>query len=156
MITMPLVHSGQTVHLSCAEINTISKWTETSFHLTDVTLEFHWVCPKWFSCSWYIRCTPCTYLAMRLTLSKQTEMIFTWFTPPRSTIWCAQKWFQSLWYIWHKPCTHLASRLIRSQNGLKPASTWPTSPRSTIMSAWKDFRARGTFGANRAPILCWD
>jgi hypothetical protein len=25
------------VHLSCAEINTISKWIETSFHLTYVT-----------------------------------------------------------------------------------------------------------------------
>jgi hypothetical protein len=34
MIMMPKVYSAQTIHLSCVEINTISKWTETSFHLT--------------------------------------------------------------------------------------------------------------------------
>jgi hypothetical protein len=34
-ITMPVVHSVQTVHLSSAEPNTISKRTETSFHLTN-------------------------------------------------------------------------------------------------------------------------
>jgi hypothetical protein len=36
-IAMPVVHSMQTVHLSCAVINTLSKRTETSFHLTHVT-----------------------------------------------------------------------------------------------------------------------
>jgi hypothetical protein len=93
MISMPLVHSMQIVHLSCVEINTISERTKTSFHLTDVILEFNRVCPTWFLCPWYIRCTPCTYLATRLTLSKQTETIFTWSTPPKSIIWCAQKRF---------------------------------------------------------------
>jgi hypothetical protein len=34
---MPVVHSVQTVHLSYTEINTISKQTEASFHLTHVT-----------------------------------------------------------------------------------------------------------------------
>jgi len=37
MISMPEVHSAQTVHLSCAETKTISKWTKTSFHLTYIT-----------------------------------------------------------------------------------------------------------------------
>ena len=37
MISMPVVHLVQTVHLSCAEINIISKQTEMSFHLTHVT-----------------------------------------------------------------------------------------------------------------------
>jgi hypothetical protein len=32
MICMPEVHSAQTVHLSYAEINTISKQTKMSFH----------------------------------------------------------------------------------------------------------------------------
>jgi hypothetical protein len=41
MISMPVVHSTQTVDLSSAEINTISKWTKTSFHLTHVTLEYY-------------------------------------------------------------------------------------------------------------------
>jgi hypothetical protein len=33
IISEPMLHSGQTVQLSCAQINTISKWTEMSFHL---------------------------------------------------------------------------------------------------------------------------
>jgi len=32
-----VVHSVQTVHLSCAEVNTISKWIETNFLLTNVS-----------------------------------------------------------------------------------------------------------------------
>jgi hypothetical protein len=36
-IFMPMVHLVQTEHLSCAEINTISKQTEAGFHLTQVT-----------------------------------------------------------------------------------------------------------------------
>jgi hypothetical protein len=31
-ISMPMVHSMQTVHLSCTEINAVSKRTEASFH----------------------------------------------------------------------------------------------------------------------------
>jgi hypothetical protein len=37
MISMTVVNSMQTMHLSSAEINTISKRTKTSFHLTHVT-----------------------------------------------------------------------------------------------------------------------
>jgi hypothetical protein len=37
VISMPMVESSQTMHLSCAEINTLSKQTETSFHLTRVS-----------------------------------------------------------------------------------------------------------------------
>jgi hypothetical protein len=33
MISMPVVHSAQTVHLFCAKINTISKWMEMGFRL---------------------------------------------------------------------------------------------------------------------------
>jgi hypothetical protein len=36
-IPLPMVHLEQTMHLSCAEINTISKQTKASFHLTHVT-----------------------------------------------------------------------------------------------------------------------
>jgi hypothetical protein len=36
-IFMPVVHLAQTVHLFGAEINTFSKQTEASFHLTYVT-----------------------------------------------------------------------------------------------------------------------
>jgi hypothetical protein len=41
-----MVCSPQTMHLFCAEINTISKRTETIFYLTHDTQEFHLVCPK--------------------------------------------------------------------------------------------------------------
>jgi hypothetical protein len=37
MVSMPVVHSAQTVYQSCVEINTISKWTKMSFLLTNVT-----------------------------------------------------------------------------------------------------------------------
>jgi hypothetical protein len=36
-ISMPVVHSAQTVHLFGTEIYTFSKQTEASFHLTYVT-----------------------------------------------------------------------------------------------------------------------
>ena len=37
MISEPMVRSAQTVHRSCVKISTISKRTETSFHLSFVT-----------------------------------------------------------------------------------------------------------------------
>jgi hypothetical protein len=37
------------MHLSCAVINTISKQTKMSFHLTHITYEFDQVCQKWFA-----------------------------------------------------------------------------------------------------------
>jgi hypothetical protein len=45
----PMVHLAQTVHLSCLsciKISTLSKQTETSFHLSLVTSEYDWVHPK--------------------------------------------------------------------------------------------------------------
>jgi hypothetical protein len=37
MISKPMVYSAQTMHLLCVMINTISKRTETNFHLSLVT-----------------------------------------------------------------------------------------------------------------------
>jgi hypothetical protein len=54
MISEAMVCSAQIVHLSCLKINTISKWTETSFHLSLVTLEFHRVLLKLFQSLWYV------------------------------------------------------------------------------------------------------
>ena len=36
MISEPVVRSVQTMHLSCVETNTMSKWTKTSFHYLGV------------------------------------------------------------------------------------------------------------------------
>jgi hypothetical protein len=46
MISEPMARSSQTVRLCYAMINTISRWTKMSFHLTHVTYEFHQVCQK--------------------------------------------------------------------------------------------------------------
>jgi hypothetical protein len=69
MISMPMVCSVQTVHLSCTDINTVSKWTKTKFHTTHATYEFHWVRPQLFMSLWYLQCKPCTYPVSRLGLS---------------------------------------------------------------------------------------
>jgi hypothetical protein len=69
MIYMPMVCLVQTMHLSCTDTNTVSKRTETRFHMTHVTYEFHRVRPKLFISIWYIQCKPCTYLASRLAIS---------------------------------------------------------------------------------------
>jgi len=37
MISEPMVRLAQTVRVSCTNTNTISKWTETRFHMTHVT-----------------------------------------------------------------------------------------------------------------------
>jgi hypothetical protein len=37
MISEPMVCLAQTMHLSCVEINTVSKLTEASYHFTHVT-----------------------------------------------------------------------------------------------------------------------
>jgi hypothetical protein len=66
------------------------------------------------------------------------------------------KRFLNLWPVRHKPCTYLASRLTLSPNRLKQSSTRSTPPRSTNRCAQSNFRAYGTFGANRAPILPQD
>jgi hypothetical protein len=59
----------QTVHQSCIKSSSIPKQTEPSFHLSHVTKDSHRVCPKRFLCLWYVRCKPCTCLALTLTLS---------------------------------------------------------------------------------------
>jgi hypothetical protein len=68
-ISMPMVFSVQTVHLSCTDTNTVSKWTKMRIHTTHVTYEFHRVRPTLFMSLWYIQCKLCTHLASRLALS---------------------------------------------------------------------------------------
>jgi hypothetical protein len=94
MITEPMVPLAQTMHISCTDTNTISKWTETIFHMTDVTKEFHWVHPKWILSLWYVWHKPWTYIASRLPLSpNRLNHASTWDSSPRSTIGFVQKNF---------------------------------------------------------------
>jgi hypothetical protein len=69
MVSDPMVRSTQTVRLSCTNTNTVSKHTETRFHVTHITYEFLRVCPKLFLSLWYVQCKLCTYLASRLAQS---------------------------------------------------------------------------------------
>ena len=142
----------ETVHLCCTNSNTISIRTETRFHLSLVTLEFHRVRPKWFLSLLYIRHKPCTYLALLLTLYPNgPKRDSTWPLSPRSSIGCGRKWFPSL--VWKKPCTYLALILTLSPNRPKQDSTWASSHRSSIGCIQNDFRDQCTFGAKLAPIL---
>ena len=68
-ISDPMVRSTQTVHLSCIKISTISKRTETRFHLSPVTNWYHQVRPKQYLSLCYVWRKPCTYLALTLTPS---------------------------------------------------------------------------------------
>jgi hypothetical protein len=152
-----MVHLVQTVLLSCLRINSISKRTNTSFHLTNVTKKYHCVCLKRFPCPWYIRRKLCTYPTSRLIQSPNSlKQASTWPTSTRSTIGCAWKVFHARGTFSAKPYAYIAPRLILSPIGPKWASTWPMSPRSTIRCAWKDFHAHGTFGTNCTHILRLD
>jgi hypothetical protein len=45
-ISAPMVYLAQTMHLPDTKINTVSKQTEVSYHLSHVNYEFHRVRPK--------------------------------------------------------------------------------------------------------------
>jgi hypothetical protein len=145
---------AQTMHLSCTNTNTVSKWIETRFHIINITEEIHRVCSKWFLSLWYVRCKMCPYLASRLALSpNRPKRASTWASSHRITIGCVQDDFWVYGSIRRKLCTYLSSRLALSPNRPKRASTWASSPRSTIGCIQNDFWAYGTFSANHAPIL---
>jgi hypothetical protein len=95
-ISEPMVRLAQTVLLSCSDTNSVSKWTKTRFHRTDITEKLRQVRPKWFLSLWYFRHKPCTYLASRLALSPNgPKRDSTRSTSPRSTIGCMQNDFRA-------------------------------------------------------------
>jgi hypothetical protein len=146
----PIVRLAQTMQLSCTDTNTISKQSESSFHLSLINYEYHRVRPKWFLSLWYVWCKPCTDPD---TVSKRTETRFHMAHVTKKFHRVRPKWFLSLWYIWRKPSTYLVSRLAPSPNKLNRASTWASSPRSTIGCVQNIFWAYGTFDTNRASYL---
>ena len=148
MISNPTVRLAQTMHLSCVRISTTSKRTETSFRLSLITYEYHWVHPKRFLSLWYTRRKPCTYLAPTPTLSpNELKRDSTLPTSPWSSIapilhrhWLptdqnetphvprhlgvpsgASKMISETMVCSAKPCTYLAPTL--APNGLKQDST---------------------------------
>jgi hypothetical protein len=94
MISEPMVRSAQIV-LSCIKISPISKWTEMSYHLSLVNLEYHQLRPKWFLILWSVWRKPYTYLALTLKPSRNgPKWGCTWATSPRCSISFVQNNFQ--------------------------------------------------------------
>jgi hypothetical protein len=104
-----MVRLVQTVDLSCTDTNTISKETETRFYMTHITLEFHWVCPKWFLRLRYVWHKPYTYVESRLALYPNgPKRASIWASSPRSTIRCVQIIYEAMVHLprtVHLSCT---------------------------------------------------
>jgi hypothetical protein len=111
-----MVCSTQFVHQSCIKSSTISKRTEPSLHLSLITEESHRVRPNRFLCLWYVRCKPCSSLALTLTLSKHTKMRFhtTHITYEFHRV--RPKLFMMYWYVYGKLRTYLVSRFALFPN----------------------------------------
>jgi hypothetical protein len=78
------------VHLSCVENNTISKWNETSLHLTHITYEYLRCAQSHFDALDIWR-KPYICVAPRLKISPNgSKWASAWSTSPRSTIRCGQ------------------------------------------------------------------
>jgi hypothetical protein len=136
MIAGPMVHSAQTMHESCVNISTISKRTETSFHLSIVTSVYHRVHPKGLLSLWYIWRKPCTYLVSRLALSPNgTKQASTW----ASNIGVPSGASKTI----SEPIVRLAQTVhlscIKISTISKRASTWAASPRRIVRCVQNDF-----------------
>jgi hypothetical protein len=95
MIFEPMVCSSQTMHLSCIENNTISKWNETSLHFTHVTYEYLRCAQSHFD-ALDIRRKLYICVAPRLKISPNgSKWASVWSTSPRSTIRCDQNDFSA-------------------------------------------------------------
>jgi hypothetical protein len=104
----PMLRLAQTMLLSCSDTNTVSKRTETRFHMSLVTLEFHRVCPKWFPSLWNVRCKQCTYLESRLAQCPNwPKWASTRASSPRSTIGSVQNDYCA--YVTFGQIMHLSS-----------------------------------------------
>jgi hypothetical protein len=152
-ISEPVVRSAQTVHLSYVKFSTISKWTESSFQLSLLTMEYRPVRPKWFLSLWHVWRKPCTHLAMTVTLSPNgMKRDSTSPMSPRSSIGCIQNVFWAYGTFGanrHLSCVKISTISKWTESSFHLSLT----PRSTIGGVQNDFWAYGTFGANRAPIL---
>ena len=149
MIYVPLVRSVQTVHLSFVK-------TETFYHLSFVTYEYHRVCPKWCLSLCYVWHKPWSYLALTLRPSPNGSNEIP--HDPRHL--CVPSGAPK---TISEPMVRLAQTVQLSyintntiSKRTERDSTWPTSPRSSIRCVQSDFWALGTFIANRAPMLCQD
>ena len=153
MISVPMVPSVRTVHLSCVKISTISKRTEISFHLISSHRSTIGCVQNDFWTYGTFGANHAPILCQDYTIFKWAKMSYHLSFVTLEYHWVHPKWFLSLWYVWHKQCTYLALILTLYPNRPKRDSTWASSPRSTIGCMQNDFWAYGTFGTDRAHIL---
>ena len=133
MISDAMVHSTQTVHLSCVKINTICPKGRNDLPLEPRYL----VVPSSASKMIYepmVRPAQTMHLSCTDTnpASKRKEVRFHMTRVTYEFHRVHPKRLPSLWYVRCKPCTYLASRLALSPNGAKRASTRASSPSGTI------------------------
>jgi hypothetical protein len=90
----PMARLAQTVHRSCTDTNTVSKRTETRFHIThSPRTSIGCVLTRYLS-RWYIWPKQRTFLASRLPLSSNgLKQASTWASSPRSIIGWVQNDF---------------------------------------------------------------
>jgi hypothetical protein len=150
MISMTMVCSMHTMHLSYTDTNILSKQTKMRFHTTHVTYEFHRVRPKLFMSLWYVQWKLCTYLPSWVALSSNSLNIAPpdphQMGVPSGASKTIDEPMVRLTQTYHLSC-------IDAKNILKRDSTWPTWPRSSIGCLQYYFWAYGTVDANHAPIL---
>jgi hypothetical protein len=140
MISEPMVHSKQTVHLSCIKICTISKTDRIELPLEPFKLGVPSDASRTISeptvhseQNMHLSCTDTN------TISQWTKTRFHMTNVTYEIHRMCSKWFSSLWYIWRKRGTFLVSRLALSPNKPNRASTWALSPRNTIRCIQNDF-----------------
>ena len=116
-----------------------------------------WVCPKRFPCTWYIRRKPCTYLTPKTnTISKRTKTSF-------HLTYITLDYHSGVPKVIAMPDVHSAQTVhlsyAETNTITKRTKTTPLDIhylRVPFGCAQSNFHARGTFGANRAPILRQD
>ena len=117
MISEPMVCLAQTMHLSCTNTNTISKWTDQDFTRPTSPRSFPSGASKMIF-------EPMVRLAQTVhrscikisTISKRIKMSFQLSFVTYEYHQVRPKQYLSLWYVWRKPCTYLALTLTASPN----------------------------------------
>ena len=118
MIFEPMVHSTQTMQLSCVKISTISKWVELSLepHHLGVPSGASKVISKPMV-HFGAKCAPILHRHLH---SLQVERSEIPHDPCHLGVPLgASKQFPSLWHVRRKPCSYLGSRLAISPNGAR-------------------------------------
>jgi hypothetical protein len=151
-----MVRLMQTVHQSCTNTNTVSKWTETRFDMTHVTRGSFGCVQNDFWAYGTISATMHLSCIKIRTISKRTETSFLLSLVTLEYHRVCLKWLLCQSYVWRKLFTYLELTLTPYPNEPKRDLTRPTSPRGSIGCVENDLQAYGTFNTHHAPIFRQD